>query len=881
MTTPADKLRAALSLVKTGKPTSLLPTKEPPPAQTLLTAADNVIAQASLAEKRYELPSRAEQASTEMINILNRLQRDTDVLKKIRDEARDVKHLIAEAERGQIDPLSINTEVAQRTVQLQADAATLQQRIDADMARLRRLQDTKAAYEKSLEELADAEAGVVNAEQRLQQIEESMRDSIGEVRADVEELVGLVRPSTNAVDMVVGAMTYPSKTKGAIPIYPIIEVWLHTDVPSVVEFMRTFAPSNLHLSNGDRRYKIYEDGQEDAPFAELDEPVDERAHEVFSALYAHWGQWFMRVHSGTSHWDFQIKNTRCFRLTSTIERTLDVIGIDPELAIAAVVQDAHDHKKRGVLREMRAMLKRMAHLAGPLPVPRGGYHPDTCPPGKMFAWVRRNDLVSDWVTLDENNLLKQVQKIIGTAFQTVVLEDARPGVDLAHTVSRDETAPVVWFRAVRTEPRQGVRVAHVVFDKSQISSLYDDDLPTIEKYFRRPTDRATPTIAATPTNDDLGASEVDKAMHEAIVKNFLLISQTVRNAANDGEPGAVKCWPFIRNAVLFEIPPSAYVSLFNEFMQFIARLAKMDITTPPEKYTAKQWRRVRGILSTGEDAPFPEKMPFDACFFAYGGGVTDPSADLLSAELKHKNAVATAVGRLYGHLVTSTGIVAGFRYVADHVNARKGIVVTYDRDPAISHKWDRVQTLAPWIINALVEYVNEHKSIVEQGKNGLAHQMLVKKVAKILHIKPPRPPPFYVVRMKDQLIREQAQRRGASIKRHIDWQHRWQVRGHDCIRYARGFMPLDENVEADFVDRGYKVFKGEDIVDSAMFNALNRRGVAPKRNDEWMAILSYWRESFVKGPEDKPLVESTRQSSKKWDRSTDWGKIDVKPDEEP
>jgi len=37
-----------------------------------------------------------------------------------------------------------------------------------------------------------------------------------------------------------------------------------------------------------------------------------------------------------------------------------------------------------------------------------------------------------------------------------------------------------------------------------------------------------------------------------------------------------------------------------------------------------------------------------------------------------------------------------------------------------------------------------------------------------------------------------------------------------------------------------------------------KRGVRAPAPQEWIAVLSYWRPSFVKGPEEKPYVPAAR-----------------------
>jgi len=464
---------------------------------------------------------------------------------------------------------------------------------------------------------------------------------------------------------------------------------------------------------------------------------------------------------------------------------------------------------------------------------------------------------------------------------SVVWEEVRTGVDFMQLMPKVEgnRGPDIWLRAkrgVKPCPHPvhkikafGQELPLEDFKTDNVESLREEDLVGVRAFYQVSSERLRGAKAARiETSADTPANEVDKQTHEAIVQNYLRLCQVVRVAASGNDLNAQQVWPLLRDAVIFELPTAAYLTLYEEFFRYCVRSAKVDPDVPLSQHSEKQRKRVMDVIGTGMDAPFPEKLPFKSCFFAYGAGVTDdPNSALLENEMRAREGgdVPPSVGKLYGHLVTEKGVVVSFRYLEHAVGGQEGIVFTFDRDPSSvkGQKWDRPHSMSPWIVNALVSYVNEHKKLVEHGKNGLGYQMLVKKTAKRLSMKPPIPPPFYVVYLKDEFVREQARLRASSIKRHIDWQHRWNVRGHDCLRFMRGQLPIDPELEAELLARKYKIFTVEQP-DSELFMALAKRGVPPKGTDEWLAVLHYWRDSFVKGPTDKPLIESVRRSTKSW-----------------
>jgi hypothetical protein len=680
------------------------------------------------------------------------------------------------------------------------------------------------------------------------------------------------------ITITVGYLPYPA-VSGPIPVYPVIIV----EFANVANF-KADQLRQLELAiDEDGRYKLYANGDEDGAFAETDEPVETTSHNAFQRLAKHWGYWFLRVCGTLNEWDFQIIGNKVYPLQHPIESTLSVIEGTREDAYALVAVGSRHHDRVAVRAEAEKLCDRFETLVGKLPVKRRGLQHTK---GIVHARVVQKNLKdmnanAQWVRLDEDKLVAQLKKIMGGPFISVVWERVRTGVDFVQLMPRTEgnRGPDIWLRA-----KHGYKAcsnhAHKIqafgqelpledFKPENVESLREEDVANVRHFYQVPSDRLRGAKASRiEASTDTPAGEVDRQTHEAIVQNYLRLCQVVRVAASGNDANAQKVWPLLRDAVIFELPTAAYLTLYEEFFRYCVRSAKVDPDVPLNQHSEKQRKRVMDVIGTGADAPFPEKLPFKSCFFAYGAGVNDdPNSELLESEMRAREGgdVPPSVGKLYGHLVTEKGIVVNFRYIENIHDGQAGVVFVFDRDPSSvkGEKWDRPHSMSPWIINALVSYVNEHKKLVEAGKNGFGYQSLIKKTAKGLSMKPPIPPPFYVVYLKDELVREQARQRASSIKRHIDWQHRWQVRGHDCLRFMRGPLPLDPELEQELRARRYKIFTVEQP-DSETFMALAKRGVPPKGSDEWIAVLAYWRDSFTKGPSDKPLIESVRRSTKTW-----------------
>ena len=718
----------------------------------------------------------------------------------------------------------------------------------------------------------------------LRRIHSEMNDEVEKIRATLKQAVALAAgepdPVQNArdVDITVGYMAYPSTARGPIPLYPVIEV----EFPSSVSSSTIKVPRQLTLSYADRKYKVFEPGCESTPFAELDAPLSEETHEIFQRLYAHWGFWFLRVVWSTGQRDFRVSDGASHPVEQPIEDLLRLLGLytrDQLLSAATgpeqvVVTDGID---------------RFEALVGPLPAARTGLVPE---PGVLHACVvhrggQGQKARTQFVRLDPANVVENIEKIVGGPCVSLLFEDVRPGIHFEQFMQRSEDTkgvrgPDIWLRwnpAVRGTPHGrtdvidslGTSLPQEILDPKGCRSMFEDDVPYVLRHYVRQgqNDNGMRTVSRIQLPSEPEAREVDRSMHESIIANYLMLCQTVRVAAAGNDANAQKVMPFLRDAVIFEMPPITYRSLFEQFFEYCVRSARVDPKIALHDHTAKQRKRVYDVIGTGADAPFPEKLPFRSCFFAYGAGVRESGAELLSTELMRLGSPGNNIGLLYGHLVTDTGMVVGFRHL-DGPKGEVGIAFTFDRDPSVERlgaRWDRPYTLSPWIINALVSYVNEHKTLVEQGKRSFGYERLVKRTAKAMNVKPPVPPPFYVVYLKDEFMRERVRERGSAIKRHIDWQHRWKVRGHDCIRFLRGPLPIDPKLEEELLKRRYKIFTTTQP-DADTFADLLKRGVPPKRDSEWFAVLKYWRDSFEKGPADKPLIESVRRSAKDWSEAS-------------
>jgi hypothetical protein len=369
----------------------------------------------------------------------------------------------------------------------------------------------------------------------------------------------------------------------------------------------------------------------------------------------------------------------------------------------------------------------------------------------------------------------------------------------------------------------------------------------------------------------LYGGRVTKTKHRQIIDNYLAVcTAAIRNKHRPDRPtdgwlesdAPNRLWPFIRDAVIFEFPEAAYKTLHQTYRDHFERRAR----AVAEKGTSEQdveELRVKLQTDGAASSPWPAHLPFPSTYLAYGRGMpieTIPDTRPIGYT------TGTYDSLLLAHLILADGDVIAFIGMAP---------AGYDLDTALPEQlviapiyqrrngvWLFKDAVEPFVVPTLIEYINDHKTFVEEGKRGLSHETLVKRTAKRMKITPPIPPPFYVVYLQDKFVKDRTRQR-QKLARKIEWQHRWHTRGSWNIRFKRGPLPLGEKAEKSLRKRKYKVFTITKP-DGELAAELAKRGIPPKAPGEWLAVLKYWRGPHIKGPADKPLVESVRRSTKDW-----------------
>jgi len=349
-------------------------------------------------------------------------------------------------------------------------------------------------------------------------------------------------------------------------------------------------------------------------------------------------------------------------------------------------------------------------------------------------------------------------------------------------------------------------------------------------------------------------------------------SQSKRAVGIDGitwkeaTENARRVWALLSQARVFAFDPMQYAKFYHLADVHTCELAGFgwnEVTTSTEEA-----RHLYSVYrDTAEKIPFPEKIPFDAVFIGFGKHL---ALSALQASMRITDETIRGMGvrsaQLYGFVLGTMGDVKE-AYAVVKMEGRAvngvGFVVTYTNDRSIPGygrddwpcDWLQPANLDPWVIPLMVEAINEKKHLTLEHP-GLGVKMSRKAIMKrstagML----PLPMPYYVVTLKDSFA-EEAVRKLAGPGRSLTYSHRFDVRGHDCVRVAKGKLPLDREIGAKLRKRGYVIYDIQPIAQEH-FEILQKRGIR-REPDEWIAVLVYHREAYIKGPEGAPYIPATR-----------------------
>jgi hypothetical protein len=379
--------------------------------------------------------------------------------------------------------------------------------------------------------------------------------------------------------------------------------------------------------------------------------------------------------------------------------------------------------------------------------------------------------------------------------------------------------------------------------------------------------------------------------HDSVLRTYLaimrsLFDQTRRKSMKLGEhvelvssESAASLWAQMKEARIFVVHPEQYGAFYRSADLYTTEvIAGLKWISPEEDF--EQHKRYLPeeadiLLRATEDAarsiPFPpaEKWPFPTMFIGFGSQLG------LSPLQLHTRLSAETVSYAnvnYGHLL---GILL-FQDAHGEPWAIEIIGATHDYEKANDPtEVERVETLVwataynpldgwkhpfdlnPWVINSLMAHLMGFQTFIEESFISPTARWERKKFERQTKVKLPVPKPYYTIKLQSKLIEDRTRKLLPKLGRTYEYNHRWEVRGHERVRFQRGELPIDPKLRRKLVKRGYRVYDIEEPVAEDVARMI-RRGLPPKRPGEWLALKVSQVKPYTKGPEGTPLVPSMR-----------------------
>jgi hypothetical protein len=345
----------------------------------------------------------------------------------------------------------------------------------------------------------------------------------------------------------------------------------------------------------------------------------------------------------------------------------------------------------------------------------------------------------------------------------------------------------------------------------------------------------------------------DDWLHHWAVEGYFLALSTVMRFANEAEGSLADVsrytWPYLRDARLYELDPDIVADIYE------------SIEVP----------------SSGSVRAIHAQLPFPSCLLSFGPGLVIDKEVLTRTfemtkdagdDIKHIKREDVQV-HIFGYLVNHESIIRIITLSEQETADMHSIYVNlapmrYRREiTPRTCKEDRLLELREYVLVVeLLRYINRSQQVAVRA--GMKHRLEWKKMARGLQLPKHQmkvPPPFYQVTISPKTYIEKVAHGPAS--KEIEWSHRWDVSGHWCHRIRRGPLPLSEKLRAELTretkgGNKYQVWTAGEMPPWAKDVLMTHR--QPQRSPaEWVAIMRYWRDSYVKGPEDKPYVPASRR----------------------
>lgn len=312
-------------------------------------------------------------------------------------------------------------------------------------------------------------------------------------------------------------------------------------------------------------------------------------------------------------------------------------------------------------------------------------------------------------------------------------------------------------------------------------------------------------------------------------------------------------WAKLRNARIFEIPIATYEAFYETALDETSRKLSSYLDAPKERRDSVdvQSALTRDLNILSQDLGFPGELPFSHTYLGIGEGLPlDEQAGRQRVDSSQWDNLAMV--RLLGYLLVDGDepVVTELCFVELHNGDNFLVPVACYRTGG----WDSARTLNPWVCHSMIELLNSHRVVIEQGKPLLSMKVAFKRQSKKMDDRA-IPPPYYTLQMTDAYIEPKPPSNGkAGTGRALTYRH--DREGHERVLVHRGPLPLgDERIKLE--KRGYRITTGQLSAGDA--ERLSKRRKPPKRVDEWVAVKSIWiAEDIVPHDDSLPYVPAVR-----------------------
>jgi hypothetical protein len=379
---------------------------------------------------------------------------------------------------------------------------------------------------------------------------------------------------------------------------------------------------------------------------------------------------------------------------------------------------------------------------------------------------------------------------------------------------------------------------------------------------------------------DGATNDVQENSPKLTTNNYLQILQTWRNALsgkytdiiNQRDPEKFQRWSNetthhwarLRQARIFDLSVWSYAQAHHMADRYTCEVlagvpwSEYDVGKPPSK--EENGKVSEMYLRTANTEWWFDHLPFETCYLGFGqGAVLSPLSHSIRGDRYNQ---AEGEGVVLGILISDAD--RSVTEICVFVDPESGGAVVAHYPLCVNGVWENSMTLSRWMLPMLVDLINENRTLIIESKPSFSDRRDWKKSGKKMKVRQFFPRPYYTVKLRQQVIDDSLRKTTRSFvatERILTYRH--DVRGHECAKVQRGVLPLSAKDEKALLKKGYRVYTQRDRITTEDYARLMERSHELLRQGEWIAVKSWWKAPFVRGPEDAPYIPAVRTLGKK------------------